>query len=128
MKIYVGNMPFSLTEDQLREAFEAHGTVDEVAVIKDRDTGRPKGFGFVTMPNANEANAAIEALNDAMMGGRNLRVNEARPRPEGGGGGGGGGYRGGGGGGYGGGGNRGGGGGGYGGGGGGNRGGGDNRW
>ncbi|MDP2359505.1 MAG: RNA-binding protein [bacterium] len=89
MKIYVGNMAFSTTEQQLRAAFEAFGTVDEVAVINDRDTGRPKGFAFVTMPNAQEANAAINALNEQDMGGRNLRVNEARPKAEGGGGGGG---------------------------------------
>jgi len=90
MKIYVGNMAFSTTEAQLRSAFEAFGAVEDVAVINDRDTGRPKGFAFVTMPNAQEANAAISALNEQDFGGRNLRVNEARPKEEGRGGGGGG--------------------------------------
>ncbi|MFA7330358.1 MAG: RNA-binding protein [Candidatus Delongbacteria bacterium] len=91
MKIYVGNMAFSVTEPQLRAAFEAYGVVEDVAVINDRDTGRPKGFAFVTMPNAAEATAAINALNETDLGGRNLRVNEARPREEGRGGGSGGG-------------------------------------
>lgn len=87
MKLYVGNMAFSVTEAQLRTAFEAFGTVEDVAVISDRDTGRPKGFGFVTMPNAQEANAAISGLNEKDLDGRNLRVNEAKPKVEGGGGG-----------------------------------------
>lgn len=91
MKLYVGNMAYSVTDAQLRSAFEAYGKVDDVAVIMDRDTGRPKGFAFVTMPNAQEANAAIDGLNDQDLGGRPLRVNEARPKAEGGGGGGGGG-------------------------------------
>lgn len=82
MKIYVGNMAFSTTEAQLRSAFEAFGTVEDVAVINDRDTGRPKGFAFVTMPNAQEANAAISAMNEQDFGGRNLRVNEARPKED----------------------------------------------
>ncbi|MCA9784413.1 MAG: RNA-binding protein [Calditrichaeota bacterium] len=85
MKLYVGNMAFSVTDAQLRTAFEAFGTVEEVAVINDRDTGRPKGFAFVTMPNAQEANAAINGLNEKDLGGRNLRVNEAKPKTEGGG-------------------------------------------
>ncbi|MEM1054694.1 MAG: RNA-binding protein [Bacteroidota bacterium] len=131
MNIYVANLPYSTTDDQLREAFEAHGEVSNATVIKDRETGRSRGFGFVEMPNDEQAKAAIENMHDQEMGGRPLTVNEARPRGErpprrdGGGGGGyrggggGGGYRGGGGGG----GNRGGGygGGGYGGGGGGYR-------
>ena len=122
MNIYVANLPYSSGDDELRSQFEAFGSVDSATVIKDRDTGRSRGFGFVEMPNKEEAEAAIEQLNGTEMGGRPLTVNEARPRGErSGGGGGGGGYRGGGGGGgYGGGGNRGGGGGGnYGGGGGG---------
>ncbi|MEM6327208.1 MAG: RNA-binding protein [Bacteroidota bacterium] len=120
MNIYVANLPYSATDDQLREAFEAHGEVSSATVIKDRETGRSRGFGFVEMPDDTQAKAAIEAMHDQDMGGRPLTVNEARPRGErpprrdGGGGGyrggGGGGYRGGGGGGYGGG-NRGGGGG-----------------
>ena len=93
MKIYVGNMSFDTTEDDLRKAFEAHGQVDSVAVITDRDTGRSKGFGFVEMSNDDEARAAMDNLNEKDFMGRTLKVNEARPRTEGrrGGGGGGGG-------------------------------------
>jgi len=106
MKIYVGNLPFSATESEIRELFGQHGTVESVALPTDRETGRPRGFGFVEMPQA-EAVKAIEALNGFSMGGRQLRVNEAQDRPRTGGrpgggfrggGGGGGGYRGGGGG------------------------------
>lgn len=99
MKIYVGNLPFSATESEVRELFAQHGTVESVALPTDRDTGRPRGFGFVQMPQA-EATKAIEALNGFTMGGRQLRVNEAQDRPRAGGrpGGGGGGFRGGGGG------------------------------
>lgn len=99
MKIYVGNMSFNTNEDDLRKAFEAHGTVDSVNIVTDRDTGRPRGFGFVEMSNDTEAKAAIEGLNGKELDGRTLNVNEARPRPEGGrnrrsgGGGGGGGFR-----------------------------------
>ena len=120
MNIYVGNLPHATSEDELREAFEEYGTVDKAAIIKDRETGRSRGFGFVEMPDSDEAQAAIEGMNGNEFGGRRLTVNEARPREDRprGGGGGGGGYGGGGGGGYG-----GGGGGGYGGGGGGGRGG-----
>ncbi len=93
MKIYVGNLPYTITEDQLMAEFDAHGKVEEVAVISDRDTGRPRGFAFVTMPNDEEARAAIEKLNGTEMEGRSLVVNEAKPRadrgPRGGGGGGG---------------------------------------
>ena len=127
MNIYVANLPYSTGDDELRSQFEAFGSVDSATVIKDRDTGRSRGFGFVEMGNDDEARKAIEELNGQEMGGRPLTVNEARPRGERSGGGGGGGYgggnRGGGGGGYGGGGGNRGGGGGYGGGGG-NRGGG----
>lgn len=99
MNIYVGNMSYSTSEDELRRVFEEHGNVDSANVITDRDTGRPKGFGFVEMPDKTEAEAAIEALNGKELDGRTLTVNEARPRAErGGGGGGGGGRRGGGGG------------------------------
>jgi RNA recognition motif-containing protein len=93
MKIYVGNLPFDTSEDQLRQAFEAFGQVSEVNVVMDRETGRPRGFAFVEMSSASEANAAITGLNGQEFNGRALNVNEARPRPEGGGGGG---YRGGG--------------------------------
>ena len=92
MKIYVGNMSFDTSEEDLRKAFEAHGSVDSVAIITDRDTGRSKGFGFVEMSDDNEAKAAMENLNDKDLQGRTLKVNEARPRtdrPRGGGGGGG---------------------------------------
>jgi len=120
-KIYVGNLPFSATESEVRDLFAQHGTVDSVALPTDRETGRPRGFGFVEMPQA-DAQKAMQALNGFNMGGRPLRVNEAQDRPRTGGGRPGGGGRGGfgGGGGYGG----GGGGGGYGGGGGG----GQRRW
>ncbi len=109
-KIYVGNLSYSTSEDALRDLFAEHGEVVSAALVMDRETGRPRGFGFVEMANDNEANAAIEAINGVSVDGRDLTVNEARPRQDRGGGGG---YRGGGGGGRGGGG--GGGGGGYGG-------------
>ena len=104
MKLYIGNLPFSAADADLREVFGAHGTVTDAIVMIDRTTGRSRGFGFVTMSSDDEGRAAITALSGADMGGRNLTVNEARPmedRPRGGGGGGGGGgYGGGGGGGY----------------------------
>ena len=83
MKIYVGNMSFDVSEDDLRKAFEAHGQVDSVNIITDRDTGRPKGFGFIEMSNDTEAKAAIEALNDKELKGRTISVSVARPRTEG---------------------------------------------
>lgn len=79
--IYVGNLPFSATEDEVRELFSPFGTVATVKLITDRDTGRPRGFGFVEMEAA-EADAAIEALNGKEMGGRTLRINEAQPRTQ----------------------------------------------
>jgi cold-inducible RNA-binding protein len=91
MNIYVGNLPFKASEAELRQAFEPFGKVSSVNVITDRETGRPRGFAFVEMPNAEEAKKAVESLNGYSMGGRSLTVNEARPR-EGGGGGGGGGF------------------------------------
>lgn len=78
-KIYVGNLPFSATEDEIRRLFAQYGTVNSVSVVKDRDTGRPRGFGFVEMPPA-EATRAIQALNGKELGGRALRVNEAQER------------------------------------------------
>ena len=119
-KLYVGNLPFSATEEEITAKFSACGTVESAKLITDRDTGRSKGFGFVEMSSDSEAQAAIDKLNGQDFGGRPMTVNEARPQQKkrNGPGGGGGGY-GGGGGGYGGGGGRGGGGGGYGGGGGG---------
>ncbi len=127
-KLYVGNISFRTTEDDLRDLFSAHGNVSRATMVTDRDTGRSRGFAFVEMSSDAEAKAAIEALDGQTVDGRTIQVNVARPREErGGGGGGGGGYgggRGGGGGGHGGGGGYGGGGGGgYGGGGGGGRGG-----
>jgi RNA recognition motif-containing protein len=79
-KIYVGNLPFSATEDQIQEMFSAHGTVESVALITDRETGRPRGFGFVEMSSG--ATEAIQSLNEKVMDGRALKVNEARPRED----------------------------------------------
>ncbi|MCB2145932.1 MAG: RNA-binding protein [Deltaproteobacteria bacterium] len=84
MNIYVGNLSFDVTEDDLRSAFEAFGKVDTVNIIKDRDSGRPKGFGFVEMSSGEEAKKAIEAMNGKEFKGRAMNVNEARPKPEGG--------------------------------------------
>jgi cold-inducible RNA-binding protein len=89
MNLYVGNLSFETTERDLQEAFEAYGQVSSASVITDRETGRSRGFGFVEMPTEGEARAAIEGLNDKDLHGRNLKVNEARPRGSGGGGGGG---------------------------------------
>ncbi|MGD9545908.1 MAG: RNA recognition motif domain-containing protein [Candidatus Krumholzibacteriia bacterium] len=88
-KIYVGNLPFSATNEEIQDLFGQHGTVHSVALINDRETGRPRGFGFVEMDD-DAAMAAIQALDGQEMGGRSLRVNEAQDRPRGGGGGGGG--------------------------------------
>ncbi len=98
MNIYVGNLPWRTTDDDLRDMFEAYGQVASASVIRDRETDRSRGFGFVEMPDNDEAQSAIAGLNETDMGGRPLVVNEARPRQErrsGGGGGGGGGFRGG---------------------------------
>lgn len=98
MKIYVGNLSFRTTQQELEDLFTNYGSVQEAAVVTDRETGRSRGFGFITMPDDGEANAAIEALNGTEIEGRTLTVNEARPkadRPRGGGGGGYGGGRGG---------------------------------
>jgi len=89
--IFVGNLNFNTSEDELRQMFEAHGQVDRVSIMTDRETGRSRGFGFVEMTNAEEAERAIAALNGMQLGGRTLNVNEARPKPERTGGGGGGG-------------------------------------
>ena len=91
MKIYVGNMPYSTSSEDLHELFAEHGNVVDANVVMDRETGRSKGFGFVEMPNDAEAREAIDALNTSQLSGRTLRVSEARPRPDRGGGGGGGG-------------------------------------
>jgi RNA recognition motif-containing protein len=79
--IYVGNLPFNATEPDLRALFERHGTVESVKLINDRETGKPRGFGFVEMAQA-DAQAAIEALNGQQLGGRPLRINEAQERPQ----------------------------------------------
>lgn len=91
MNIYVGNLPFTASEDDVRQAFAAYGTVSSVAIIKDRETGQSRGFAFVEMPNGEEGTKAINAMNGTPLKGRALKVNEARPREEGFGGGGGGG-------------------------------------
>ena len=82
MRLYVGNLAFSTTNDELKAAFEQFGAVESATVIMDRETGRSKGFGFVDMANDEEAKAAIEGLDGKPLGGRNVRVNEARPREE----------------------------------------------
>jgi cold-inducible RNA-binding protein len=95
--IFVGNLDFAATESSIRTLFEAHGKVDRVSLVTDRDTGRPRGFAFVEMSDSAEADRAIAALNGTDLGGRTLNINEARPKGEGGGGGrggsGGGGFR-----------------------------------
>ncbi len=82
MNIYVGNMAYSLTEEEVRNMFSEYGEVASVNIITDRYSGQSKGFGFVEMPNDAEAEEAIKALNEAEVNGRNLRVNQARPRGE----------------------------------------------
>ena len=94
MNIYVGNLSYRTTEDELRRTFEVYGAVSDASIIRDRESGQSKGFGFIEMPSDSEAEAAIAGLNDKEIGGRRLRVNQARPREDsgyrGGGGGGGG--------------------------------------
>jgi len=87
-EIYVGNLSFNSTEQSIQEVFSPYGQVDRVSIIMDRMTGRSRGFAFVTMPNAEEARAAIEAVNGTELDGRTLRVNEAKGKDAGGGGGG----------------------------------------
>jgi len=82
MRIYVGNLPYSMTDDDLRDIFSEFGDLASAEVIKDKFSGQSKGFGFVDMPNNSEADAAIKALNETDMRGRKLTVNEARPRAE----------------------------------------------
>ena len=86
MKIYVGNLPFSMDSDALLELFKQHGEVEEATVVTDRDTGQSRGFGFVTMSDGGEANKAMEAINGQEMDGRALKVSEAKPKKQGGGG------------------------------------------
>jgi len=80
MNIYVGNLSYGMSEDELREAFSAYGAVSSVKILVDRETGRSRGFAFVEMPNNGEAETAINQLNGKDVGGRPLRINEARPR------------------------------------------------
>jgi RNA recognition motif-containing protein len=82
MRIYVGNLKYAITDDELREMFSEFGEVASADVIKDKFSGQSKGFGFVDMPNDDEAGDAIQALNDSMQDGRKLTVNEAKPRTE----------------------------------------------
>lgn len=82
MNIYVGNLSFSVKDDDLEQAFAQHGEVESARVISDRETGRSRGFGFVTMPNQAEGQAAINAMNGRDLMGRTISVNEARPREE----------------------------------------------
>ena len=82
MNIYVGNLPYSIDRDELSEIFSAYGEVSAARIVNDRESGRSKGFGFVEMPNADEANKAIDALNGQEIGGRKAVINEARPREE----------------------------------------------
>ena len=82
MKLYVGNLSYSTTQESLESAFSEHGRVEEVAIVMDRETGRPRGFAFVTMNNDSEARAAIEGVNGREIDGRTVTVNEARPKAE----------------------------------------------
>ena len=82
MEIFVGNLAFTATEEEVRQLFEAYGVVERAQLLVDRETGRPRGFGFVTMPDATQARAAIAGLNGTNLGGRMLTINEARPREE----------------------------------------------
>jgi RNA recognition motif-containing protein len=82
MNIYVGNLSYGMSEDELRNAFGAFGEVSSVKILMDRETGRSRGFGFVEMPNQSEAEKAIAQLNGKDVGGRALRINEARPREQ----------------------------------------------
>ena len=83
MNIYIGNLPFNLGEEDLREIFEEYGEVASTKIISDKFSGRSKGFGFVEMESDEEANKAIQELNNAEVGGRNIKVNESKPREEG---------------------------------------------
>ena len=82
MNIYIGNLPYSFSDDDLRDLFATHGEVSSANIIMDRDSGRSKGFGFVEMPDKAAAESAINAVNQSDVQGRSVRVNEARPRPE----------------------------------------------
>lgn len=82
MNIYIGNLPYSISEDELRELFAAHGEVSSANIIMDRESGRSKGFGFIEMPDKAQGEAAVNAINQTDVQGRSVRVNEARPRTD----------------------------------------------
>jgi RNA recognition motif-containing protein len=82
MRIYVGNLPYSVSDDELRDTFAEFGELSTAEVVKDKFSGQSKGFGFVDMPNNSEADQAIKSLNDSVLKGRKITVNEARPRAE----------------------------------------------
>jgi RNA recognition motif-containing protein len=82
MNIYVGNLSYQMTDDDLRAAFEPYGEVSSARVLRDKETGRSKGFGFVEMPNDSDGEEAIKALDNSQIGGRNVKVNQARPRTD----------------------------------------------
>jgi RNA recognition motif-containing protein len=82
MNIYIGNLPYSISEDELRDLFAAHGEVSSANIIMDRDSGRSKGFGFIEMPDKAQGEAAINAINQTDVQGRSVRVNEARPKDD----------------------------------------------
>jgi len=82
MNIYVGNLPYGLSEEELQSVFEEYGAIEKTTIIMDRESGQSKGFGFIEMSNDDEAEKAIEALNGAELKGRSMKVNKARPRPE----------------------------------------------
>lgn len=82
MNIYVGNIPYEATEEQLQEAFAAYGEISSAKILKDKETGESRGFGFVEMPNSDEGNAAIEAMNDSDFMGNPLKVQESKPKPQ----------------------------------------------
>ena len=82
MNIYVGNLSYEITDDEVKDLFSPHGEISSVSIIKDKQSGQSKGFGFVEMPNQAEAEEAIKALNESEVKGRNIKVNQARPKEE----------------------------------------------
>ena len=82
MNIYVGNLSYDVTEDEVRDVFSAHGEISSLSIIKDKYSGQSKGFGFVEMPNQAEAEEAIKTLNESELKGRNIKVNQAKPKEE----------------------------------------------
>ena len=82
MNIYVGNLSYEITDDEVKDLFSPHGEISSVSIIKDKQSGQSKGFGFIEMPNQAEAEEAIKALNESEVKGRNIKVNQARPKEE----------------------------------------------